>query len=67
MLTALLAWTVIFGLYLIPTIIAAVRRKPDLGMIFFMNMFAGWTVLGWVLALGMAVWKINREQYSGGH
>ncbi len=41
--------------YFIPTIIAIVRNaKQKLGII-LLNIFAGWTLIGWVIAL---IWSI---------
>lgn len=61
---ALIFWV---GLYMFPTIVAAIRRKPDIGMIAFMNALSGWTVLGWIVALVMAFWKVDREKYRMQH
>lgn len=39
--------------YLAPTLIAIVRRTGHLPSIFFMNLLAGWTGIGWWVALSM--------------
>lgn len=44
----------ILALYIIPTVIAAVRHK-NLGPVLVVNVFLGWTFIGWVVALVMAV------------
>ncbi len=36
-------------LYFLPTIIG--RNKADAGAIFLVNLFLGWTVVGWIAAL----------------
>lgn len=41
--------------YLLPTIISATRSTDHQGMIFWINILFGWTVLGWVAAL---IWAI---------
>jgi hypothetical protein len=43
--------------YLLPTIIAIVRHKhiPNYGDLIVLNFFLGWTFVGWVIALVMAV------------
>lgn len=41
-------------LYFIPTIIAIVRKAPNLGLVIVINLFLGWTLIGWVVALVMA-------------
>lgn len=43
------------GLYFIPTVIAMVRHHKHALAIFLLNLFAGWTFLGWVAAL---VWSV---------
>jgi len=49
-----------FGLltYFLPTILAAARRKRDLGAIFVLNLFLGWTFIGWIVAL---VWALKHD------
>ena len=41
------------GLYLLPSLIAG--KKPNANTVFVVNIFFGWTVVGWVIALAMAV------------
>jgi Superinfection immunity protein len=42
------------GLYFLPTIIAIVRKMPNTGSVFVVNLFLGWTFIGWIVALVMA-------------
>jgi hypothetical protein len=42
------------GLYFLPTIIAASRKVPNVGSVVVINVFLGWTFIGWVVALAMA-------------
>ena len=42
------------GLYLLPTIVAAVRKVPNLGSVIVINLFLGWSLIGWVVAMAMA-------------
>jgi hypothetical protein len=44
-------------IYFVPTIVASSRKKTNLGAIFALNFFQGWTLVGWVMAL---VW-VPRE------
>jgi hypothetical protein len=44
----------IIGAYFVPTIVAAARKVPNQGSVFVINLFLGWTVIGWVVALAMA-------------
>ena len=42
-------------LYFVPVIVALARRHvPHLGSVIVVNVFLGWTVVGWVVALAMA-------------
>lgn len=41
--------------YLLPCVISAARGCKHGGMIFFINLVFGWTVLGWIAAL---IWAI---------
>lgn len=43
------------GLYFLPTIVAADRKVPNFGSVLVINLFLGWTLVGWVVALAMAV------------
>ena len=44
-----------FLAYFIPTIVAWVRHVPNKGSVTVVNVFLGWTVIGWIVALAMAV------------
>lgn len=41
-------------LYILPTIVASVRKHPQGNPIAIINLFLGWTLLGWVVALAWA-------------
>jgi T4 superinfection immunity protein len=66
-----------FGLYWLPSIIALDHRHAKLNSILVINFFLGLTLIGWVVALAMAVDKTNwgpKRQYraprpgiTGGH
>jgi hypothetical protein len=45
-------------MYFLPSIVALARSKRDLLAIFLLNLFLGWTVIGWVVAL---VWSVKSE------
>ena len=45
------------GIYFIPAIVAAFKQHHNQTAIFFLNMFLGWTFIGWVAAL---VWAVSR-------
>lgn len=44
-----------FIAYWIPTIVALTRGVPNKGSVIVINLFLGWTIIGWVVALAMAV------------
>lgn len=43
------------GLYFLPAIIAAARQTHNATAILLLNLFLGWTIIGWVIALVMAI------------
>lgn len=47
--------------YLLPWIIAVYRDHHQQGAIFVINVFLGWTFLGWVIALAMAASAVKRD------
>lgn len=49
-------------LYFLPAIIG--RDKRDAAGIFLLNLFLGWTVIGWVIAL---IWAVSAEPYPRVH
>jgi hypothetical protein len=40
--------------YFLPTIIAMLRKVPNIGSVVVINLFLGWTFIGWIVALAMA-------------
>jgi len=48
-------------LYFLPTLLA--RHKEDFMGIFLVNLLAGWTVIGWFIAL---IWACSEERYIPG-
>lgn len=46
-------------LYFIPALVAQHRHKKNLGAIFVLNLFLGWTLIGWVVAL---VWASAKDE-----
>jgi Superinfection immunity protein/Protein of unknown function (DUF2510) len=47
------------GFYFLPTIIGAVRKVPNVGSVLVLNLFLGWTLVGWVVSLAMAARSTN--------
>ncbi|MDA8263072.1 MAG: superinfection immunity protein [Actinomycetota bacterium] len=42
-------------LYFVPTVVAFVRKVPNSMSVFVVNLFLGWSLIGWVVALALAV------------
>lgn len=57
-LTAMAIW-----LYFLPTLIAKRRKKANLQSVFALNLFLGWLVVGWVVAL---VWALAKDALCAG-
>jgi hypothetical protein len=47
-----------FVMYFLPSIVGLARSKRNLGSIFLLNLFLGWTVVGWVVAM---VWAVKAD------
>jgi len=47
-----------FVMYFLPSIIALARSKRDILAIFLLNLFLGWSVIGWIVAL---VWALKSD------
>ncbi|WP_326734213.1 superinfection immunity protein [Streptomyces sp. NBC_01022] len=47
--------------YFVPAFVAYSRGVPNKGSVFVINLFLGWTVVGWVVALAMAA-RSNQQQ-----
>ena len=45
----------LFLMYWLPTIVAVVRRTPSALGVAAINFFLGWTVIGWIVALVIAL------------
>ena len=50
--------------YFIPTAVGKMRGVANLGSIFVINLFLGWTLIGWVVALAMAARTVPAPQPS---
>jgi hypothetical protein len=37
------------------------RKKPSANSVFVLNLFLGWTLIGWVGALALALWKTQEQ------
>ena len=54
---------IVFVLYIIPTLVALGRRKTNFASICALNLFLGWSLIGWVIALVWAL-AVDREKLS---
>jgi hypothetical protein len=52
---------ILFASYFFPTIVAHFRKHSNATAIFVLNLFLGWTFVGWVIAL---VWAFTHETAS---
>lgn len=44
--------------YFLPSFIAGMRKKKNTNSVFILNLFLGWTLVGWVIAL---VWAVSKD------
>ena len=49
----------VLGIYFLPSLFALIDRKRNTVAIFALNLFLGWTFVGWVVAL---VWSLTQER-----
>jgi hypothetical protein len=49
--------TFVLVIYFLPSLIALLRRHKNMLAIFLLNLFLGWTIIGWVSSL---VWSVVR-------
>jgi hypothetical protein len=47
-------------LYFVPSVVALYRETPNKGSTIVVNLFLGWTVIGWVVALAMAFGRTDK-------
>ena len=58
----LVSWLFIaLVLYIMPTVIAYLRKHRNIWPIFILNLFLGWTFLGWLASL---LWSLNSDVES---
>jgi hypothetical protein len=53
----------VLAVYLLPGIIAVIRGHRSTGAIIALNLFLGWTVLGWLVALAWAALTRARTEF----
>jgi len=52
----LIGFVFIFFIYFIPAFISIIRRHNDITAITALNLLAGWTFIGWLIAL---IWSLK--------
>ena len=58
----LIAFAVAVCLYFLPSIVALTRHSHNLGSVVVLNLFLGWTLVGWVVSLALAVKRLPQPQ-----
>jgi hypothetical protein len=53
-MAGLVLLAVLVAVYFLPAFIASRRKVPHSGSVVVVNVFLGWTLIGWVVALAMA-------------
>lgn len=48
------AFLIVLVLYFLPSVVAVARKVRHQGSVVVINLFLGWTFIGWVVALAMA-------------
>lgn len=59
----LVGFAVLALLYFIPSIVAWLMRSDKLAVVVAVNVCAGWTLIGWVASLAIAVWPAPRPVF----
>lgn len=57
----LIAAAIVFCLYMLPWLIALMRKHPSGGAIFFLTLLLGWTGIGWIIAL---IWSFSATKQT---
>ncbi len=52
------------GAYFTPLIVAGMRNHHNIGAIAVVNIFTGWTFIGWIVALAMAAGHVKPKEAS---
>ena len=56
---AFIGWIIGLAIYFLPIIIAVARKKQKILGIVLVNIFLGWTFIGWVVAL---IWAFTSDR-----
>ena len=58
----IVGFTISITVFMLPTIVAALKHKKTIKPILVLNILGGWTVIGWIVAL---VWAFAPDNQSG--
>jgi len=58
MLSSIIIFLIACGLYVLPMIVALCKKKKNAGAIIVLNIAAGWTFIGWFVAL---IWALCED------
>ena len=53
--------------YFLPSIVVATKPHPAKSLVVLINTFLGWTIIGWIAALVIALSKEGEDQIESGH
>jgi hypothetical protein len=53
---------ILFAGYMLPWFVALGRSHPNVAPIFIVNLFFGWTFIGWVVALAWSASAVSKPQ-----
>jgi Superinfection immunity protein len=60
-LTTLVLTAIAAALYLLPVLVGWGRRVPDIGSVAVINILLGWTLVGWAVALALALRSVKTD------
>lgn len=63
-LLSLLSLAITLAVYFLPTLVAVGRRSTRTGVVFVIDLLAGWSFIGWVVAMVIAA--ASRRRLPGG-
>lgn len=58
-MTQFIIGIIAFSIYLLPAILATWKRHPNVVIIWLINVFLGWTLIGWIVAL---IWSLKAHK-----
>ena len=53
--------TVLAAIHFLPTVVAVARHHPNAVAIFVVNLFFGWTLIGWIVVL---IWALSGPNWQ---